>query len=189
MVSPTVTSWTLIGLIRTFLGLALAFVLLCGSTLGFFAWKLYHVFGLYLPCPCSGFLGYQNSNLCWHKLLIQFPLTNIHSALKLSLNRFPFNLLCFNDQESDSDAKSIELLGEACPTSPSGLRLQTMVNKKKKVIYLKHKSKVQRGRIAAFGYRKSANFSVADASSVDGGETMIENWGLVSEIEDCFPGK
>ncbi|PPS16514.1 hypothetical protein GOBAR_AA04072 [Gossypium barbadense] len=77
----------------------------------------------------------------------------------------------------------------------SGLRLQTIVNKKKsdsdtkgkKSIYLKHKSKVQRGRIAAFGYRKSANFSVADGSSVDGGETMIENWGLVSGIEDCFP--
>ncbi|MBA0848227.1 hypothetical protein Goshw_029895 [Gossypium schwendimanii] len=196
MVSPTLTSWTLIGLIRAFIGLALAFVLLCGSTLGFFAWKLYHVFGLYLPCPCSGFLGYQNSNLCWHNLLIHYPVSNIHSALKLPFNRFPFNLIRFNDQDWGLDAKSIELLGEACPTSPSGLRLQTIVNKKKsssdtkgkKSIYLKHKSKVQRGRIAAFGYRKSANFSVADASSVDGGETMIENWGLVSGIEDCFPG-
>ncbi|KAE8659309.1 putative LRR receptor-like serine/threonine-protein kinase [Hibiscus syriacus] len=65
---------------------------------------------------------------------------------------------------------------------------------------VKGKSKVQRGRIAAFGYQKSslASFyghffssavAVADASSINGGETMMENFGPVTEVEDSFPGK
>ncbi|XVF32196.1 hypothetical protein REPUB_Repub17cG0061200 [Reevesia pubescens] len=219
MVSRTVPSWTLIGLIRAFFELSLAYFLLCGSTLGFFAWKFYHVFGFYLPCPCSGFFGYRNSNLCWHKLLIQWPTKKICSVQRLALNRFPFNLLWFNDQEWNSNAKSItngnfgngviELEGEACSSSPSGLRLQTMVDKEngydakgKKVINnQKQKSGIRRRRRVAFGYGKSSpvllsgNFpsavaGVSCSSNINGGETrsqISENLGLVSEIEDSFP--
>ncbi|XP_022758662.1 uncharacterized protein LOC111305406 isoform X1 [Durio zibethinus] len=202
MVSRTIPSWTLIGLIRAFLDLALAYFLLCGSTLGFFAWKFYNVFGLFLPCPCSGFFGYQNRNLCWHKLLIQWPRKKIHSVQKLALNRFPFILVWFNDQEWNSNANSIkdgrfgngiiELEGDACSSSTLGLRLQTTVDKEsgydakgKKIINLKQKSGIRRRRRAAFGYGKSSpvlfsgNFSPAVAgvscsSYINGGETRSE---------------
>ncbi|XWS47238.1 hypothetical protein CRYUN_Cryun14cG0135400 [Craigia yunnanensis] len=217
MVSRTIPSWTLIGLIRTFLDLALAYFLLCGSTLGFFAWRFYQVFGLYLPCPCSGFFGYQNSKLCWHKLLVQWPTRKIYSVQKLALNRFPFNLVWFNDQEGNSNSKFItdekfgneviELEGEACSSSPSGLRLQTMVDKEsgydakgKKIINQKHKSRIRLRRRSAFGYGKSSpvllsgNFPSVVAgvscSSINGGEArngISENLGAVSEIEDSFP--
>ena len=214
MVSRTIPSWTLIGLIRAFLDLALAYFLLCGSTLGFFAWKFYHIFGLYLPCPCSGFFGYQNSNLCWHKLLIQWPSRKIYSVQKLALNRFPFNLVWFNDQQWNSNAKSItdgkfgngviELQGEAFSSSPSGLRVQTMVDKEsgydakgKKIINRKQKSGVRRRR-AAFGFGKSspvllcgsfpsAVAGVSSSSYINGGETrseISENLGPVSAIKD-----
>ncbi|XP_007049771.2 PREDICTED: uncharacterized protein LOC18612780 [Theobroma cacao] len=218
MVSRTIPSWTLFGLIRAFLDVAVAYFLLCGSTLGFFAWKFYHVFGLYyLPCPCTGFFGYQNSNLCWHKLLIEWPARKIYSVQKLALNRFPFNLVWFNDQECNLNAKYIkdrkfgngviESDGEACSSSPSGLRLRTMVDKEsgydakgKKIINQKQKSGIRRCRRAAFGYGKSSpvllsgNFSSAVAgvscSSYNGGETrseISEHLGPVSEIDDSFP--
>ena len=219
MVSRTIPSWTLIGLIRAFLDLALAYFLLCGSTLGFFAWKFYHIFGLYLPCPCSGFFGYQNSDLCWHKLLIQWPTRKIYSVKLLALNRFPFNLIWFNDQEWNSNSKFItdekfgngviELEGEACSSSPAGLKLQTIVDKEsgydakgKKIINQKQKSGIRRRRRSTFGYGKSSpvllpgNFpspveGVSCTSNVNGGETrseVSENLGPVSEI-DSFPGK
>ncbi|XP_022771467.1 uncharacterized protein LOC111314401 isoform X2 [Durio zibethinus] len=218
MVSRTIPTWTLVGLIGAFLDLALACFLLCGSTLGFFAWKFYHILGLYLPCPCSGFFGYQNSYLCWHELLIHWPIRKIYSVRKLALKRFPFNLVWFNDQQWNSNATSITggkfgnevigLQGEACPSSPSGLRLQTMVDKEsgydakgKKIINQKQKSGVRRRRKATSGYGKSSpvllsgNFPSAAAdfscsSYINGGERRSqssENLGPVSEIEDSFP--
>ncbi|XP_022727625.1 uncharacterized protein LOC111283382 [Durio zibethinus] len=208
MVSRTIPSWTLIGLVRAFLDLAVAYFLLCGSTLGFFPWKFYHVFGFHLPCPCSGFFGYKNSNLCWHKLLIQWPRRKIYSVQKLALNRFPFNLVWFNDQEWNSNAKFItegkfgggviELEGEACSSSLSDLRLQTMVDKEtgydakgKKIINQKQKSGIRRRRRSAFGYGKSSpvllsgNFPSAAAvvscsSYFNGGETRSE----ISELSN-----
>lgn len=168
MASYAIPSWTLIGIIRAFLDLALAYFLLCGSTWGFFAWKFCHVFGLHLPCPCSGIFGYQNSNLCWHKLLIQWPTRKIYSVQKLALNRFPFNLIWFNDQDWNSNCKFgngiVEFEGEACSGSPSALRLQTIVDKEsgyhdakgKKIINQKQKSGIRRRRRAAFGYGKSS---------------------------------
>ncbi|XVE72757.1 hypothetical protein DITRI_Ditri11bG0064200 [Diplodiscus trichospermus] len=218
MVSPTVPSWTFIGLIRAFLDLTLAYFLLCGSTFGFFAWKFYRIFGLYLPCPCSGFFGYQNSNLCWHQLLIQWPTRKIYSVQKLALTKFPFNLVLFNDQQWNLNAKSatdgkfgngiFESQGEACFNSPSGLRLQTIVDKESgydakglKIINQKQRSGVRRRRRAMFSYGKSSpvllssNFpsavaGVSCSSYVNGSETrseISENLGSVSEIEDSFP--
>ncbi|XVE78087.1 hypothetical protein DITRI_Ditri13aG0115800 [Diplodiscus trichospermus] len=218
MVSHTIHSWTLIGLFRAFLDLALAYFLLCGSTLGFFACKFCYVFGLHLSCPCSGFLGYQNSNLCWHKLLIQWPARKIYSVQKLVLNRFPFNLVLFDDQELNSDVKFItdgkfcngvvKLEGEAYSASPSGLRLQTMVDKEsgydakgKKLLNQKQKSGIRRRRRSAFGYGKSSpvllygNFPLAVAgiscsSNINAAETRIgvnENFGPVRDIDDGFP--
>ncbi|XVE78088.1 hypothetical protein DITRI_Ditri13aG0115800 [Diplodiscus trichospermus] len=191
MVSHTIHSWTLIGLFRAFLDLALAYFLLCGSTLGFFACKFCYVFGLHLSCPCSGFLGYQNSNLCWHKLLIQWPARKIYSVQKLVLNRFPFNLVLFDDQELNSDVKFItdgkfcngvvKLEGEAYSASPSGLRLQTMVDKEsgydakgKKLLNQKQKSGIRRRRRSAFGYGKSSPVLLYDEKTTQTGTDIGE---------------
>ncbi|XP_012492884.2 uncharacterized protein LOC105804721 [Gossypium raimondii] len=216
MVSCTIPSWTLIGLVRSFLDLTLAYFLLCGSGLGFFAWKFFHVFGIHLPCPCSGFFGYQNTNLCWHKLLIQWPRTMIYSVQHQALDRFPFNSVSFNDSNAkpiNTDGKFgigiIELEGEACSTSLSGLRLQTIVDKDsgydakgKRTINQKPKSGTRRRRRAASGNGKSSAVSlsgnfptsavagVSCSSYISGCETRHEikdNLGPVSEIEDSFP--
>lgn len=216
MVSCTIPSWTLIGLVRSFLDLTLAYFLLCGSTLGFFAWKFFHVFGIHLPCPCSGFFGYPNTNLCWHKLLIQWPRTMIYSVQHQALDRFPFNSVLFNDSNAkpiSADGKFgigiIELEGEACSTSLSGLRLQTIVDKDsgydakgKRTINQKSKSGTRRRRRAASGNGKSSAVSlsgnfptsavagVSCSSYISGCETRREikdNLGPVSEIEDSFP--
>ncbi|XVF81183.1 hypothetical protein PTKIN_Ptkin15bG0136500 [Pterospermum kingtungense] len=201
MASYSVPSWTLIGLIRAFLDLALAYFLLCGSTLGFFVWKFYHVFGLYLPCPCSGFFGYQNSNLCWHKLLIQWPRTKIYSVQKLVFNRFPFNLLLSNLQDLSSNAKFItdEKLGYGVIEleTPSGLRLQTMVDNKesvydakgKKITNQKQKSGIRRRRRAAFGYGKSSPVLLSDDKNTQTGNNVGEGtwhgFELSNEEEIC----
>ncbi|KAB2022691.1 hypothetical protein ES319_D07G228900v1 [Gossypium barbadense] len=188
MVSCTIPSWTLIGLVRSFLDLTLAYFLLCGSGLGFFAWKFFHVFGIHLPCPCSGFFGYQNTNLCWHKLLIQWPRTMIYSVQHQALDRFPFNSVSFNDSNAkpiNTDGKFgigiIELEGEACSTSLSGLRLQTIVDKDsgydakgKRTINQKPKSGTRRRRRAASGNGKSSAVSLSDDKNTRTGTDMVE---------------
>ncbi|KAK9039173.1 hypothetical protein V6N11_024009 [Hibiscus sabdariffa] len=207
MVSCAISSWTLTGLVRSFLDLALAYFLLCGSTLGYFAWKFCDVFDMYLPCPCSGFFGYQNSNLCWHNLLIHWPRSKIYSVQNLALNRFPFDSVSSNDRElSSNDVKFgigvIELEG------PSGVRLQTVVDKDggndakgKRTMNQKQKSGTRRRRRTALGNGKPSPVLLSDnfpssavagvsCSYISGGETKTEikdNFGPVTEIEDSFP--
>ncbi|KAA3459280.1 myosin-binding protein 2-like isoform X2 [Gossypium australe] len=204
MVSCTIPSWTLIGLVRSFLDLTLAYFLLCGSTVGFFAWKFFHVFGIHLPCPCSGFFGYQNTNLCWHKLLIQWPRTMIYSVQHQALDRFPFNSVSFNDSNAkpiNTDGKFgigiIELEGEACSTSLSGLRLQTIVDKDsgydakgKRTINQKPKSGTRRRRRAASDDKKTRTGSDMGEATRHGfelssgeekGLTFIKKLGFVGE--------
>ncbi|GMI69241.1 hypothetical protein HRI_000593400 [Hibiscus trionum] len=213
MVSCAISYWTLTGLVRSFFDLTLAYFLLCGSTLGYFAWKFCDVFGIYMPCPCSGFFGYQNINLCWHNLLIQWPRRNIYSVQNLALNRFPFDSVSFNDRELNSnDVKFgigvIELEGEVCSTSLSGVRLQTVVDKDggydakgKQTMNQKQKSGTRRRRRIANGNGKPSPVLLSDnfpssavagvsCSYINGGETKSEikdNFGPVTEIEDSFP--
>ncbi|KAL4367374.1 hypothetical protein GQ457_05G003770 [Hibiscus cannabinus] len=212
MASSAISSWTFTGLVRSFLDLTLAYFLLCGSTLGYFPWKICDLFGIHLPCPCSGFFGYKNSNLCWHNLFIQWPRRKINSVQNLALSRFPFNSV--SDRELNSnDVKFgigvIGLEGEACSTSLSGLKLQTMVDEDggcdangKRTMIQKPKSGTRRRKRTAFGNGKSTpvllsgNFpssavaGVSCSSYIIGGETRPEikdNFGPVSEIEDSFP--
>ncbi|KAE8685323.1 Detected protein of unknown function [Hibiscus syriacus] len=213
MVSCAISSWTLTGLVRSFLDLTLAYFLLCGSTLGYFAWKFCDVFGIHLPCLCSGFFGYQNSSLCWHNLLIQWPRRKICSVQNLALNRFPFDSVSFNDRTLNSnDVKFgngvIELEGEVCSTSLSAVRLQTLVDKDsvydakgKRTLNQKQKLGARRRRRTAFGNGKpspillSDNFpsSISGVSSslyISGGETrsvIKNNFCPVAEIEDSLP--
>ncbi|KAE8686071.1 Detected protein of unknown function [Hibiscus syriacus] len=214
MVSCAISSWTLTGLVRSFLDLTLAYFLLCGSTLGYFAWKFCDVFGIQLPCLCSGFFGYQHSNLCWHNLLIQWPRRKICSVQNLALNRLPFHLVSFNDRELNSnDVKFsigvIELEGKVCSTSLSGVRLQTVVDndngydtKGKLAMNQKQKSGARRRQRTAFGNGKLSPVLLSDSfppstvagvscsSYISGGETRSEikdNFGSVAEIDESLP--
>ncbi|KAE8685491.1 Detected protein of unknown function [Hibiscus syriacus] len=214
MVSCAISSWTLTGLVRSFIDLTLAYFLICGSTLGYFAWKFCDVFGILLPCPCSGFFGYQNGNLCWHNLLIQWPRRKIYSVQNMAFNRFPCDSVLIHDRElKPNDVKfGFEVSGsegEACSTSLSGLKLLTMVDKDggcdaigMRTMNQKQKSGIRKRRRTAFGNGKSTpvllsgNFpssavaGVSCSSNIIGGETRSEikdNFGPVSGIEDSFP--
>ncbi|KAK9281977.1 hypothetical protein L1049_004887 [Liquidambar formosana] len=91
MASHTVHSWTLVGLIGAFINLALAYCLLCGSALAFFASKFFGFFGLSLPCSCNGLCGFLSSNVCLHRLLVDYPKQKISSVQLLAKSSLPFN--------------------------------------------------------------------------------------------------
>ncbi|KAJ6729078.1 hypothetical protein OIU85_020043 [Salix viminalis] len=133
--------------------------------------KFLSVSGFFLPCPCTGLLGYQNNNLCLHKLLIDWPTSKIYHVQALVKSRFPFDLIWFADQSSDLHVEGVrdrkrengvvELEGEGCSTSLSGPRLSSCVDgesgydaKGKKATNQKHKSGIRRRRRAALGYGK-----------------------------------
>ncbi|CAK7333919.1 unnamed protein product [Dovyalis caffra] len=166
-----VHSWTLATLILAFVDLAIAYVLLCGSASAFLLSKFLSAFGLYLPCPCSGILGYQNNDLCLHKLVIDWPRSKINYVQDLVKSRFPFDLVWFRAQSSDLHVEGvrdrkrenevIELEGEGCSSSFSGPRLFSSVDgesgydtKRKKVTNQKLRSGIRRRRRTALGYGK-----------------------------------
>lgn len=98
-------SWTLGGLIGAFIDLVIAYFLLCGSAIGFFASKFLMFFGLFLPCPCKGVLGYKNSNLCLHKMLFDWPLRKICSVQVMAVKRFPYDLVRVKDHSCSLNEK------------------------------------------------------------------------------------
>ncbi|ESQ56416.1 hypothetical protein EUTSA_v10026862mg [Eutrema salsugineum] len=74
---PENYSLTFSGILVAFLELAFAYCLLCVSAFVLIASK----FLVYLPCPCSGFLEYQNV----HKLLIDWPFEIILIIQKMAV--------------------------------------------------------------------------------------------------------
>lgn len=199
MAFRAVHSWTLADLIFAFRDLAIAYVLLCGSAYAFLLSKFLSAFGFYLPCPCTGLFGYQNNDLCLHKLLIDWPKSKIYYVQALVKSRFPFDLIWFADQSSDLHVEGvrdkkrengvIELKGEGCSTSLSGPRFSSCVGgesgydaKEKKVTNQKYKPGIRRRRRATTGYGRflsalSANSTrsiglAAPLSSHDSGGEM-----------------
>lgn len=199
MAFRAVHSWTLADLIFAFRDLAIAYVLLCGSAYAFLLSKFLSAFGFYLPCPCTGLFGYQNNDLCLHKLLIDWPKSKIYYVQALMKSRFPFDLIWFADQSSDLHVEGvrdkkrengvIELKGEGCSTSLSGPRFSSCVGgesgydaKEKKVTNQKYKPGIRRRRRATIGYGRflsalSANSTrsiglAAPLSSHDSGGEM-----------------
>lgn len=204
-------SWTLVGLICAYLDLTLAYFLLCGSTIAFFISKFLHLFGLPLPCPCTGFLGFRCCELCLHKLLIDWPVSVILSVQDLAKNSFSFDSICFEDQEHQSNLKFLtdkkcetgllELNDESCSSSFPGPKVQKSADKEsgcdvkeKKTMNQKQRVANRRRRRANFGYGKSSSILPSDAmqSVVAGGSTsisdgeIIESRGPVSEIDDVL---
>ncbi|XP_022953644.1 probable myosin-binding protein 6 [Cucurbita moschata] len=91
-------SWTFCGLVRAFLDLAVVYFLLCVSATVFIPSKILEVVGFCLPCPCTGFYGNQNPNLCLHRLLFSWPKRKIYLVLDSVKHRFPFDLILVDDQ-------------------------------------------------------------------------------------------
>ncbi|KAJ9182434.1 hypothetical protein P3X46_006430 [Hevea brasiliensis] len=86
-----IQSWTFSGLVGAFLDLSIAYLLLCASTLAYFASKFLGVFGLSLPCPCNGLFGDPNSDNCWQTALLDCPSEKISSVQFSVKGKFPFD--------------------------------------------------------------------------------------------------
>lgn len=130
MACHAVQTWSLSGLVAAFLDLTIAYLLLCGSAVAYFASKFLGFFGLSLPCPCDGmFINVHSRSLCLNRLLVDFPIQKL-SDVQLSVRqRFPFsNSVSPKKYDSivvgDGCANGIlELEGEAsCSSSISDAR-------------------------------------------------------------------
>ncbi|TXG63985.1 hypothetical protein EZV62_010979 [Acer yangbiense] len=149
-----IQTWTLCGLIGAFIDLVIAYFLLCGSAFAFFASK----FGIYLPCPCTGLLGYQNSYICWHKLLVDEPIRRISSVQMLIKSKFPFDLIWFKHQPRNSCNEVLELENnDTSSFSTHNLaadRESGFDAKGKKIVNQKQKYGIRRRKRSTLGYRK-----------------------------------
>ncbi|KAI9181446.1 hypothetical protein LWI28_015078 [Acer negundo] len=151
-----IQTWTLCGLIGAFIDLFIAYFLLCGSAFAFFASK----FGIYLPCPCTGLLGYQNSYICWHKLLVDKPIRKISSVQMLIKSKFPFDLIWFKHQPRNSCNEVLELENNEASTSSFSThnlaadRESGFDAKGKKIVNQKQKYGIRRRKRSTLGYRK-----------------------------------
>lgn len=205
MAIEEIHSWSSGEIIGSYIDLFIAYVLLCGSIIALFAFKLFRFFGLVLPCPCKGILGYRNSDFCLHKILFELPLRKICSVQVMAAKRFPFDLVWVkkghsldnsNDnnivvdvKEKTCDNRIVELEDES---SCSGPRLLSLVDrdsgydaKGKRILSLKRRSGTRRRKRGSYDYGKmdsvircdSFQSDVASSSCLpcDGSSSMIED--------------
>lgn len=174
MALQEIHSWTFGGLVGVFIDLMLAYFLLCGSTIAFFASKLFRFFGLALPCPCKGIFGYRNCNLCLHKILFEWPLRKICSIQVMAAKRFPFDLVWVRKKNNNANDKLVassenshqrvvELEDEASCSLCSGPRLPSLADKEsgydakgKRAVSLKRRSGVRRRRRFTYDFGKAS---------------------------------
>ncbi|KAF8402097.1 hypothetical protein HHK36_013049 [Tetracentron sinense] len=137
MACHAIHSWTFCGLVGAFLDLALAYLLLCGSTLAFFASKFLGFFGMHLPCPCNGFFSDPNGGKCLQRLLVDCPTGRICSVHMSVKSKFPFDSIWTVDQGCHLKVKLVrdggcsdgvvEMEGEAsCSSFPEVRRSQNL---------------------------------------------------------------
>ncbi|KAI9108133.1 hypothetical protein K1719_021006 [Acacia pycnantha] len=192
MASREIHSWTLGGLVGAFIDLSLAYFLLCGSAIAFFASKFLMVFGLYLPCPCKGVLGYKNDDFCLHKVLYDWPLGKICSVQVMAVKSFPYDLVSVKDHAYTSNEKMTaqkksanevrDLKDEAtCSSSwssPHSLASFDRENgydaKGKKIVNLRRRSGIRR--------RRKGNYECGKFSSVFPSENPQSDVTLVSSL-------
>ncbi|CAL0324416.1 unnamed protein product [Lupinus luteus] len=195
MALQEIHTWTLGSVIRAFIDLVLAYFLLCGSVIAFFASKLCIFFGLYLPCPCKGsFFGYRNSNFCMHKLLFEWPSRKICSIKVMAAERFPFDLgrmkghscnVCdkiVEDKTYDSN-RLVELEDEASCSSCSDPHLLSLVDKEKYGYDAKGKRVINLKRRPGIRRRRRGNYDFGKFSSA------VPSHNLQSEVAStsCLP--
>lgn len=187
MAIEEIHSWSLGEIIGSYIDLFIAYVLLCGSIIAFFAFKLFRFFGLVLPCPCKGILGYRNSDFCLHKILFELPLRKICSIQVMAAKRFPFDLvwvkkghsldnsnennIVVDVKEKTSDSRIVELEDES---SCSGPRLLSLVDrdsgydaKGKRILSLKRRSGTRRRKRGSYDYGKMDSVIRCDSFQSD----------------------
>lgn len=149
-------SWSFTGIVGAFLDLAIAFFLLCGSTLAFFTSKFLGLFGLSLPCPCNGLFGNSFRNNCVPRLLVECPIEKVSSVQHSVKSKFPFDLIWPNAQvkggERNYDGGHLELEGERRGFDVKG----------KGVLNQKQRSILRRRRRHAFDSGETSSVSSYD---------------------------
>ncbi|CAK7328455.1 unnamed protein product [Dovyalis caffra] len=102
-----INSWTFDELVGAFLDLAIAYFMLCASTLAFIAEKFLGLFGFCLPCPCNGLFGDHNRNKCWQRVLVDSPSEHISSVQFSVKSRLPFDSIWDKDLNFESSSGMI----------------------------------------------------------------------------------
>ncbi|WCJ38071.1 hypothetical protein M5689_019149 [Euphorbia peplus] len=197
--------WTLSGITTAFIDLAIAYTLLCGSAFAFISSNLLSFLGINLPCLCTGFFGIQSYDLCWHKLLIDWPIRKIRDVEGLIKHRFPYD---FEHVKGDGN-RITELEEEACSASLSGPTAYESVDREsgceakgKKIVNPRSKSVTRRRRRAVLGYGKVLPAMSSNSSDSVGGGGVVNLFydasGIKSRFtesldgesgkEDCFSG-
>lgn len=90
-------SLTFTELVGAFLDLGIAYLLLCASSLAYFASKFLGFFGLTLPCPCDGLFGRPSSSHCLQRALVDSPREKTASVQWSVKRTFPFGLTWSDD--------------------------------------------------------------------------------------------
>ena len=140
MVCQAMNSWTFCELVAAFLDLAIAYLLLCASSLAFLASKFLGLFGLCLPCPCDGlFWNPRNNNQCLQRQLVDCPYEKISSVQYSAKSKFPFDSIWADDPIGNLDLKlgnegnhengHVELELAASSTSVPGRSLQDLIER------------------------------------------------------------
>ncbi|KAI3746900.1 hypothetical protein L6452_09342 [Arctium lappa] len=116
--------WTFNTLLVAFLDLFVAYFLLCGSTIAFFAGKFLGFFGFSFSTPYNEFFGIPNSDHT--NLLFDYPTDKISDVQFAVARKFPFDSIFFSIQNGHgSDGLNMdkgELEGEASCSSKSDAR-------------------------------------------------------------------
>lgn len=127
-----INSWTLTELVGAFLDLSIAYLLLCASSIAFFATKFLGLFGLCLPCPCDGLFGNPRSKICLQRKLPDCSHEKIASVQYSVKTKIPFDSIWPEYKSGTSNFKlvnegtgeneRVELEGGASSSSYVGRR-------------------------------------------------------------------
>ncbi|WCJ33208.1 hypothetical protein M5689_014584 [Euphorbia peplus] len=124
-----IRNWTFSELVGAFLDIAIASLLLCASTLAYFASAFLSLFGLNLPCSCNGL--FENSNgqhqHCMQSQLRRLPAQKISFVQCSVKNKFPFHSSCQGERNEKHEAPD-----EAVSCLSSSDRTEDLANMKEK---------------------------------------------------------
>lgn len=197
MMCQAIDVWTFSELVGAFLNLAIAYFLLCGSALAYFASKFLGLFGLSLPCPCNGQFGkpdkISNDN-CWQGFLVDCPTEKISNIQFLAKTKFPLDSILASDLNRQSKKREfvkayVASEGEtSCASSSQGMigRDSSMKEgrfdfKGKVVKSQRPRYGIRRRRKGAFGSEKSLSFSSFD-QLVSDWQSVLPSPGSFSKI-------
>lgn len=184
--------WTFNTLLVAFLDLFVAYFLLCGSTVAFFAGKFLGFFGFSFSTPYYGFFGIPNSDFT--NLLFDYPTDKISDVQFAVARKFPFDSIFFSIQNGNgSDGLNMdrgdgfrELEGEASCSSKSDAR-KTLRNETddSAVRFEKERGFDMKGK-GAVNYRVRGSIRRRRKASLDSGKhssvSSSPNW--ITCLED-----